>query len=131
MSTLPLVYADLVCNDDLDIFGTETTSDFQNLVQDVGHVLVELLGSNPDDPTRGVGIENYLSASFDALKGLTPLAETQLLTDDRITQCDITLEPIDAETYRIIVTVAVSGTVVPLAFNWSSNGGLVFAGSGV
>lgn len=121
---------DLVCADDLDLFGAETTSELENLIQDVQHVLLETLGSNLDDPDRGVGIFAYLSASTDKFAGLPGIIETQLLTDDRITQCVCTItQDGSTDTYNIVVQIAVDGNQINLSFSWDSSGNLVFNGS--
>ena len=123
-------YPDLVCADDLDLFGSETTSELENLIQDVQHVILETLGSNLDDPQRGVGIFTYLSASADKLLGLPGIIETQLIEDDRITQCLCTISPSTEEnTYNILVQIAVDGNQINLSFAWDASGNLVFTGS--
>ena len=124
-------YPDLVCGDDLDLFGSETTSELDNLVQDVQHVLLETLGSNLDDPARGVGIFTYLSGTSDQLLGLPGIIEAQLLQDDRIAQCvcTVTLQSGDDTMYDIVVQIAVDGNQVSLSFSWDSAGNLVFNGA--
>lgn len=53
---LPLTYADWVDEDDVDPLGKETTSDLQNLIQDVIHVIEE-------DPEATPTIRNEASGS--------------------------------------------------------------------
>jgi len=125
--SLPLTYPDLVCDVDLDPFGNETTSDLQSLVQDVTHVLVETLGSNPDDPDRGVGIVNYLSGTADSLRGLPGVIEEQLGRDDRITHVDASVEADSTREFNYIikVNIAVSGTIIDLQYGYSDAAGLI------
>ena len=91
MGDLPLTYPDIVCLDDMDPFAGETTSDLQNLAQDVLHVLMEMPGSNPDDPSRGVGVDLYLGGTADAFSTLPGAIDTQLSQDDRITSSKTTI----------------------------------------
>ncbi len=84
---------DLLCVDDLDQFGGELDDPIAELAQDNYHRLIEAPGSNPDDPNRGLGLEDLLSASIAAgptapsdavdLALLGPRIETELLNDDR------------------------------------------------
>lgn len=130
---LPLTYADLVGLDDLDPFASETTSDLQSLLQDLYHVLIELPGSNPDDPTRGVGIDQYLSGTLDQLRTLPGVIETQFTADDRVDGCTASLESQSSGPYPwiIAVEVQVSGTVIGLQYGWDSVGGLQQVGTQV
>lgn len=125
--TLPFTYADLVCDLDVDPFGGETTSDLQNLIQDVTHVISENLGSNPDDPNRGVGIQNYLSGTLTQLQTCAGAIETQLLEDDRIQACSASIEAQNNATfpYLVKIDITVSGTVIGLVYGYSSVTGLV------
>lgn len=75
---------------DLDEFGGDTTSDEQDLEQDVIHRLSEAYGSNPDDRDRGVGVDNFLSGSPD-LQGLDRAIADDLTKDDRIDTVDTTI----------------------------------------
>jgi hypothetical protein len=87
----PLTAPDLRCLEDLDRFAAETTTELENLDQDVLHILMEDYGSNPDDITRGIGVPNLLSASTRSIAHITTLVETQLRKDDRIDQVRATL----------------------------------------
>lgn len=84
---LPLTVSDLVCFDDVDAGGAETTSDLQTLIQDVYHVLIEKRGSNIDDPTRGADVEGKLSGTSSDLVTIAQEIESELQKDDRITSC--------------------------------------------
>ena len=123
----PLTYADLVCDQDLDPFAGETTSDLQNLIQDVTHVIVELPGSNPDDPNRGVGIFNYLSGTEADLAKVAGIIESQLTQDDRVQACSCSILTQDDATFPFVVRVdiTVAGSVIGLSYGFSSVLGLV------
>jgi hypothetical protein len=90
-SQLPLTVSDVVCLDDLDANGSETTSDLQTLIQDVYHVLIEVRGSNIDDVTRGAGVELLLSGDASVLPGVAQEIETQLGQDSRIAAVTATI----------------------------------------
>lgn len=124
---LPLTYPDLVCLEDVDPLGRETTSDLQNLIQDVQHVIEEDLGSNLDDPQRGVGIRNYLSGTQDDLAALPGVIKNQLLRDARIDTCAVSITaPTSAGfVWVIAVDIGVGASVIPLQFGWQLTGALV------
>jgi hypothetical protein len=122
---LPLTYTDLVCLDDIDPSASETTSDLQNLLQDIYHVLIELPGSNPDDPTRGVGIDQYLSGTLTQLQTLPGVIDEQLTADPRITGCASSVQQTSGPfAFTITINVEVSGSVIGLQYGWSAPGGL-------
>lgn len=136
---LPLTYPDLVCLDDMDPFASETTSDLQNLWQDVYHVLLQDPGSNPDDVDRGLGVVNLLSGDTSVLATLPRTAEQELLKDDRIDAVKIALVQIpvggtlsngtvlDGGGYELLVQIQPSGAVLPQSrsFGYANGGGLV------
>lgn len=139
---LPLTAPDLVCLDDLDPFASETTSDLQSLEQDVYHILIETAGSNPDDETRGIGVEQLLSSSASNFTMITQIIDTQLSKDDRIDTCTSTLTslppgstlpdgtPLPDGGYLLELdivpdeSVLGSSDVIALAFGYSGSGGL-------
>lgn len=125
--SLPLTYTDLVCLDDMDPNAAETTSDLQNLLQDIYHVLVEDPASNPDDPTRGVGIDNYLSGTTDQFTGLAGVIDEQLTADTRITKSTTNIQQASSGPFPIIISIQieVSGTVIGLQYGYATPGGLV------
>lgn len=126
MSTpLPLSYADLVFYEDLNLFALETTSDLQNLVQDIHHLLEEYPNSNPSDPDRGIGVELYLSGTVTQLNLLPNLINTQVILDDRVTSCNTTITQLPDSSFQIIIQIAVSTIVLPLEFNFSTGAGLI------
>lgn len=121
MSNLPLTIPDLVCVDDLDPFAGETTSDLQTLIQDVYHLLLEIPGSNPDDPDRGIGASTYLSGTLENFKSLPGRIETQLGTDDRISSVSCTITPQASDnTFTVNLNIGVGTQVIPLQFGWQS-----------
>lgn len=84
--------ADVLCLDELDRFGAELTDPLEELAQDDYHRLIEAPGENPDDPDRGLGLEDMLSAAISAgaknadtgdLALLGPRIETELGKDVR------------------------------------------------
>jgi hypothetical protein len=75
---------------DLDLFGAETADAAEELTQDTYHVIEQDLGSNGDDPTRGLGVANMLSGQIPA--GFTTTADTELAQDDRIDSVSSTLD---------------------------------------
>lgn len=96
---------DVLCLDDLDAFGTELDDPLAELLQDDYHRLIEAPGSNPDDPNRGLGLEDLLSAAIAAgpnapsdavdLASLGPRIETELLNDDRNADVRATLSVLE------------------------------------
>jgi hypothetical protein len=73
---------DLIWLDDLDPFGRELDDPLEELAQDVYHRLLELPGSNLDDPERGFGLEDALSGRIDTRLGAR--IEAELGKDDDI-----------------------------------------------
>lgn len=129
MAALLLTVPDLVCLDDLDAFGRETTSDLESLWQDIYHMLVEELGSNIDDTSRGIGVRQLLSGSTDALDKLSTRIDQGLQNDPRIDASTTTIEEKPDGGFRIAIQIQVGATVTGLEYSWSSAGGLVFEGS--
>lgn len=120
--TLPLTYADLLCLDDMTTTAQETTSDLQTLAQDVYHLLIEMPGSNIDDPDRGVGVEGLLSAPANDLVTVAQNVESQLLKDDRINAVTATVSIVMAGGTWPDGTLAPEGGYV-LAISIESNVG--------
>ena len=125
MSNLPLTIPDLVGLDDVDSFMSETTSDLQTLLQDVYHILIQLLGSNLDDMTKGCGIDTYLNGTLTQLAQLGPIIETQLTADTRITRATANIQTQSGPyPYVINISIEVAGQVIGLQYGWSQPGGL-------
>jgi len=55
---------DILWFDDMQLDAAETTTEEDELEQDEMHVLEQDQGSNPDDPTRGLGIANIASRAI-------------------------------------------------------------------
>jgi len=125
-TALPLTVPDLACLDDLDAFGGETASDLQSLAQDVYHLLLERLGSNLDDLTRGIGVEGLLNGSADALAATPAIIDSQLRKDTRILSSRTRLTFQD-EAYTLAISILPVATLVPLplSFSYSASTGLV------
>lgn len=121
---LPLTYTDLVCELDADAFARETTSDFQNLQQDVSHILIETPGSNPDDPDRGIGIDELLSGTEANLRRAIAKIDSELPKDPRIDASATNIVNTDPGDYDIDIQIVVDGQVIGLSFAYSSARGL-------
>ncbi len=82
---------DLLWLDDMTFDAQETTTSQQEVEQDCLHVVIQDLGSNADDPDRGLGVGNSLSAPLDP--GLVAKAEDQIAqqNDDRVSSCTATI----------------------------------------
>ncbi len=128
MSNLPLTIPDLVCVVDLDPFGRETTSDLESLIQDLFHLLVELPGSNPDDPDAGVGVDLYLSGTADRFATLTGQIEAQFGRDDRVDSVSASVTP--GDTPIINIAIGVDGAIIPLQFGWQNGNFTNLSGGG-
>lgn len=123
-ASLPLTYADCVCELDVDAFARETTSDLQNLEQDLLHVLMQELGSNLDDPDRGVGIVSLLSGSTLDLPRVARRIEIEFVKDDRVATCTATLSTQSDGSVRIDIAVGVGIAVLGLAYSYDSTNGV-------
>lgn len=115
---------DLVCVDDLDANGAETRSDLQSLAQDLYHVLLQVLGSNPDDEGRGIGASSALSGSSAdfarAVQGIDPMIEL----DPRVQQSTTTQTTNPDGSPLVLISVLPIGSVQPLEYTWSKLAGL-------
>lgn len=116
---------DAVCYEDL-ANGNETTSDAQALSQDIFHILLEVYGSNLDDPARGIGVEGWLSASAAKISALPSIIDSQLGKDSRITSSTSKLLVLGTSppSYQINIEIVASGSVIPLAFLFTQAQGL-------
>jgi phage baseplate assembly protein W len=124
-AALPLTVPDLVCDDDLDLFAGETTSDLQTLEQDVYHVLLETPGSNIDDPNRGIGLEAMLSSAVTtSLSDLARTIDAELLKDDRIDASTTTITQLTDGSYVVEIDVVAGAETVGLAYSYAPDGGL-------
>jgi hypothetical protein len=125
----PVTASDLVDVVDLDPFASETTSELQNLAQDCYHWLLAWPGSNPDDLTRGVGVEQYLGGSTDTFASLPSAIETDFLKDTRILGCAAQIITNPDGSFLLNISVQAITGVLPLSFRYTQAGGLAPAGS--
>ncbi len=114
---LPLTYTDLVCIDDMDPFAAETTSDLQNLIQDIYHVILEDPGSNMDDPERGFGLMSLLSGTVDQFLASASGIDTEVEKDPRVDSSSTVIVQTGRADYpyQIQITIVVDGTVYGLS----------------
>lgn len=73
---------DVLCFDDLDLFGRECPTELDALEQDLYHAVLEAPGSNPDDLHRGLGMRQRLNGPVDP--SLRARAEAQCRRDPRV-----------------------------------------------
>jgi len=121
---LPHNLQEVVCFDDLDLFGRETRSDLEALVQDVYHMLIEELGSNLDVPDRGIGIYSLLSGSNIDVRAIAQRIDQQLPRDPRIDASSTSVEVGADGGYTLRIQIQAAGSVVGLAFAFASAAGL-------
>jgi hypothetical protein len=116
IATLPLTYQELRWTDDMDPMAAETESDLESFEQDVLHLIDEILGSNLDDPNRGIGAVEYLSGTSLHLSAMPALIDAQLLEDARCSSSTSTLTPQADGSYLIGVQCVVAGQVLGLSY---------------
>jgi hypothetical protein len=110
---------------DADALMTETTSEIQNLIQDLTNRLIEFPGSNLDfgtPNTRGVGLMLYLSATTAKLAGLPGRIDAEFEQDPRVTLSATTLRPQGDGSYLISSQVQTVVGVFGLGWAWSQSG---------
>jgi hypothetical protein len=111
---------------DADDLMSETTSEAQNLQQDLTNRLVELPGSNLDfgtPNTRGVGIMSYLSAPSSKFEGLPARIDAEFIQDPRVTGSftpPLAQQPDGS--YIISTQVTTVAGVLGLSWAWSAAG---------
>jgi len=103
---------DALCFEDLDMFGKELDDPLAELEQDLFHRLIEPRGSNPDDPDRGLGLNDALSGVVDA--SLKHRIEDEFLKDDRVSGCNATISSNGDNTYRIDIDIEPEGSLAVL-----------------
>ena len=113
---------DLVWLDDMDAYASETTSEEQNLEQDVLHMLAEDLGSNLDAPEQGAGVANILGAPTSEFEVMIRTIEAALRLDDRVDSSTVALTQLPSGGYNLDVTVQVAGDVLDLGFTLAPDG---------
>lgn len=109
---LPKTYPEVRWYDDLDSSGVETDSDLESLEQDVYHIIRETLGSNPADPNKGIGADNYLNGTETQLAIMPRLIDAQLAEVDRISNSHTELTKQDDGSYLVYSTVFVGAQVL-------------------
>lgn len=114
---------DALCLDDLDAYGRELDAPLDELWQDLYHRLFERPGSNVDDPDRGIGLEDLLSAGFDPAAGapsqlIAGRIRSDFLKDDRVKDAQASLSVgADGQVTGAIQIVADEGVLgVTLSF---------------
>lgn len=96
---------DVVCFDDLDEFGAEITEPIEALKQDNYHRLVELPGSNIDDPGRGLGLVRLLNGKESDLVSAGPRVEAELRKDPRNAEVRCRITPVAKGEYDIDIAI--------------------------
>lgn len=119
---LPRTYQELLWGDDMDPGGRETDSDLASLEQDILHIIAQVLGSNLDDPNRGIGAVGYLSGTSQALAGMPALIDAQLLDEPRITSCQTSMVQLSDGSFLIQPQILVAGQVVNLNYKLGPDG---------
>jgi hypothetical protein len=110
---------------DMDALATETTSEVQNLTQDLTNRLTELPGSNLDfgtPNTRGVGLMSYLSGTTEQLAGLPHRIDAEFEQDSRVTTSATSLIKQADGSFLISTQLIAVGGVVGLSWSWSQSG---------
>jgi hypothetical protein len=110
---------------DIDSLATETTSELQNLQQDLTNRLIELPGSNLDfgsPNSRGVGIMMYLNAPTTKLVGLPGRIDHEFEQDPRVITSATTLVAQSDGSYLISTQLETVAGVFGVAWNWSTSG---------
>ncbi len=111
---------------DIDAIATETTSELQNLQQDLTNRLTEMPGSNLDfgsPNNRGIGIMSYLSGTTQKLAGLPGRIDAEFIQDPRVTASATAPFVRQPDGSYVISTqlVCIAG-VVGLSWGWSQSG---------
>lgn len=111
---------DFDCWDDLSLFDKDLTDPVEVLAQDVYHILIEAPGSNIDDPDRGIGILDMLSAPRDV--GLAARISAQVERDERVSTCQTTVTETGPGAIRVDLLIHTNDEVIPLAFVGDADG---------
>jgi hypothetical protein len=112
---------DIVCWDDLDLYGAELDDPQAELAQDLYHRLIEPRGSNLDDPDRGIGLDDALSGTYDP--DLPRRIETEFRKDDRVAAVVATVTEISEGVFRVEIEIEADGELVPIVVESDGNGG--------
>lgn len=96
---------DVVCFEDLDEYGAEITDPLESLKQDNYHRLVELPGSNIDDPGRGLGLVRLLNGKESDLVSAGPRVEAELRKDPRNIEVRCRITPVAKGKYDVDIAI--------------------------
>lgn len=110
---------------DIDDLATETTSELQNLIQDLTSRMTEMPGSNLDfgsPNTRGIGIQGYIGASSVVLLGLPGRIDAEFELDSRVTSSATTIQKQVDGSYLITSQIACVAGVFGVTWSWSQLG---------
>lgn len=111
--------------DDMDEFGRELDDPFEELVQDVVHLLLEAYGSNPDALTRGAGLTGALSGPDKRIPTIRAQIESQLHDDTRLSNATVSIQPTDTRgSYRVDLVLTVNGDELGVTLLTDSAGGV-------
>lgn len=100
---------DVICFDDLDLFGRETEDELIILEQDVYHRLFQEQGTNLDDLNCGLGLFVILSGPFDP--GIKEKMVAELLKDDRIDATEVAITELGQGRFKVEVGVQPVGRI--------------------
>lgn len=98
---------DVICFDDLDLFGRELNDPLEELRQDLYHRGIEPPGSNIDDSDRGLGLDGSLNGPVD--RGLKHQIEAEFRKDDRVDAVNAEITEVDESSYRVAIEVEPGG----------------------
>lgn len=113
---------DVIATDDLDVYGRDLDDPVAELVQDVGHILLEDYGSNLDVPTRGCGLVSALSGPVDS--DLTRRVEAQMTADDRIDAAQATVTDEGSGAFTLDLKLQTDATALGATFDIDADGNL-------
>lgn len=102
---------DLRCEEDFDLYGRELDDPIAELEQDLWHRLIERPGENIDDEDRGCGIQDLLSADFDA-----PAIKHRIIADFKkdLRVDSVTVDILEEEIGIFRAVIAVQGSAKEL-----------------
>ena len=106
---------------DLDPMATEITDPLEAYAQDMIHRLIEMPGTNPDDPDRGLGLTQMLSGPID--RSIEGRVVSELSKDSRTDEVTAKLSAGDGDgVYLLDVLCTADGALVPFVLELSKNG---------
>lgn len=114
---------DVLCYDDLDIFGRDLNDPLAELEQDVVHMLLEAIGSNADATDRSIGMDDALSGAKDP--GLKHRIEQKLTDDPRISAANAIFEAVNDTDTKISLQLQVDETQLGVSVTVDAAGNVV------